>query len=78
MENLKDYIVEIDLNHWDDVFICKAKNAKKAVDLVWKEVFEPRKEDDKKYGYSPTAKYELHATNLEHLYKENGNVVCLH
>lgn len=77
MKNLKEYVVTVDGNQWNNLFIVSAKNAKDAINVVWEGHFSWRKESDKENGYRPTAKYELHARSVGSLHSEDGRVIRL-
>lgn len=74
---MKEYIVTVDGNQWDNLFLVSAQNSKTAIDMVWDRYFSWRVKSDREKGYRPTAKYELHAVSIAKLYTENGNIVKL-
>ena len=53
MADLKDYLVRVDYNQWNDIYIASAKNAKEAIDIVYETQFADRKESDKAKGFVP-------------------------
>lgn len=77
MSDVKEYVVTVDGNDWDKLFVVSAKNAKDAVNAVWYEYFSHRVDEDKEKGYRPTVKSELHARSVGSLHNEYGKVVCL-
>lgn len=77
MADLKDYVVTVDGNQWNNLYIASAKNAKDAINIVWEEDFAWKVKMDREEGYRPTAKYELHAKSIGSLHSSNGRVICL-
>lgn len=77
MKDLKEYVVTVDGNQWNNLFIVSAKNSKDAINVVYEEHFSWRKESDKENGFRPTAKYELHARSVDSLHSVDGRVICL-
>lgn len=74
---MKQYIVELITSQWNDMFLVKAENKKDAIQKVWDENFADQSYSISK-GYTPYYKKELKATDCDELYKENGDVVCIH
>ena len=77
MADLKEYVVTVDGNQWNNLYIASAKNAKEAINIVWELEFAWKVKEDKEKSYRPTAKYELHARSIGSLHNEEGRVVCL-
>lgn len=77
MADLKEYVVTVDGNQWNNTYITSAKNAKEAINIVWESEFAWKVKEDREKGYRPTAKYELHARSIGSLHNEEGRVICL-
>ncbi len=77
MAELKEYVVTVGGNQWDNLYIVSAQNAKEAVDIVWVEEFAWKTKMDREEGYRPTAKYELHARSIHDLHNKEGQIICL-
>ena len=77
MADLKEYVVTVDGNSWDNLYIVSAKNGKDAINTVWESEFAWKVQADKEKGFRPTAKYELHAKSIGSLHNSEGRVICL-
>ena len=77
MADLKEYVVTVDGNQWNNLYIVSAKNAKDAVNTVWESEFAWKVKQDREEGYRPTAKYELRARSIGSYHNEEGRVICL-
>ena len=77
MADLKEYVVTVDGNQWNNLYIAAAKNAKEAINIVWESEFARKVKQDREEGYRPTAKYELHARSIGSLHNEEGQVIWL-
>ena len=77
MADLKEYVVTVDGNQWNNLYIVSAKNAKDAVNTVWESEFAWKVKQDREEGYRPTAKYELHARSIGSYHNEEVRVICL-
>lgn len=77
MTDLKEYVVTVDENQWNNLYIVSAKNAKEAINIVWESEFAWKVQMDREDGYRPTAKYQLHARSIGSLHNENGRIICL-
>ena len=77
MADLKEYVVTVDGNQWNNLYIVSAKNAKDAVNAVWESEFAWKVKQDREEGYRPTAKYKLHAKSIGSYHNEEGRVICL-
>ena len=77
MADLKEYVVTVDGNSWDNLYIVSAKNGKDAINMVWESEFAWRVQGDKEKGFRPIAKHELHAKSIGSLHNSEGRVICL-
>ena len=77
IRSIEEYVVTVDGNQWNNLYIASAKNAKEAINIVWESEFAWKVKEDREEGYRPTAKYELHARSIGSLHNEEGRVICL-
>ena len=64
IRSIEEYVVTVVGNQWNNLYIASAKNAKEAINIVWESEFAWKVKEDREKGYSPTAKYELHARSI--------------
>lgn len=81
---LKDYLVTSDYGQWDNIWIVLAKNAKDAIDQVYRSYVISMNEDirreNKKAGYNSMRiclKSELYARSIKSLHNESGKIILV-
>lgn len=73
----REYVVTVDGNQWNNLYVVSANNAKEAINIVWESEFAWKVHQDREKGYRPTVKNELHAISIDSLHNKEGRVVCL-
>ena len=81
---MKEYLVVSDYGQWNNTWIVSAKNAKDAIELVYKSYIIPSNEycksENKKVGYHMyrmCRKDELRATSIKSLHKKEGEIILV-